>query len=169
MTLKEFEGLYREHAAAIFTYLLRTMGSQEDAMELTQETFFRLWKHRKRLETEGHLRAWLYKVASNLAISVLRKRRHQVFMEDLPAEQFTYDDPHFEGEPGVLNGRWQRLLEQLPPGQRAILWLRIVEGMTHEEIAQTLQISVGTSKSQYHRALARLRKLLKHPKPESRR
>ena len=145
------------------------MGNQEDAMELTQETFFRLWKYGKRLTHTAHLRAWLYRVASNLAVSLFRKRRGQVFMEDLPGETWAYEDPHIEGEPGVLDGRWQRLLDQLPAGQRAILWLRIVEGMSHAEIAQTLQISVGTSKSQYHRALARLRKLMKNSNSESRR
>lgn len=160
MSFEEFEALYAEYSPSIYTYLLRTTGSREDAMELTQETFFRLWKNRKRINLDSNIKGWLFKVASNLVVSMFRKRKKRFFIEDLKVEpiveSISYEEPHEI----TLNGKMQTLLNKLPPGQRAVVWLKVVEELSHKEIAGLLKISVGTSKSQYSRGIAKLRRLL---------
>lgn len=160
MSFEEFEAIYAEHSPSIYTYLLRTTGSREDAMELTQETFFRLWKNRKKLGAATNVRAWLFKVASNLAVSMFRKRKRRFFIEDLNVEPFVESFAQEEYDRVTLNGKMQELLNELPPGQRAVVWLKVVEGLSHNEIAELLKISVGTSKSQFNRGITKLRKLV---------
>lgn len=160
MSFEEFEALYAEYSASIYTYLLRTTGSREDAMELTQETFFRLWKNRKKLNLNSNIKGWLFKVASNLVVSMFRKRKNRFFIEDLKVEPVVQSVAYNELNRITLNGRVRKLLENLPPGQRAVVWLKVVEGLSHNEIAELLKISVGTSKSQFYRGITKLRKLL---------
>lgn len=153
MDLSAFERLYRRYGADVYSLAYRITGSREDAGDITQETFWALWRHRKRIRNMGAVRSWLLKVAANKSLSLLRRRQRVVFFDD--------HDPPQVGEVHPGPGPYlERALLSLPPGQRAVFLLHEIEGFAHEEIAQILGISVGTCKSQLHKARQKLRSML---------
>ena len=149
-----FERLYRTHAARIHA-LCRRMAGPEEADDLAQEVFVRAWRKLPSFRGEAAFGTWLYRIALNaLSAHRLAARRNRErlvdgegLVERLPARRRS----------GDLRMDLDRALEDLPQGARAIFVLHDVEGFKHEEIAEQLAISVGTSKSQLHRARLLLR------------
>jgi RNA polymerase sigma-70 factor (sigma-E family) len=150
----------REAVAALFgVYYSRLIGlavvltgDRALAEDLAQEAFARLWKGWDELRDEAAAPSYLRTTVANLARSALRRRR-------LMARERTLIDAADETDPAerivVI-----RALGSLPYRQRVCVALRYYEGLTTEEVAQTLGISTGTVKSQTHKAMARLRRLL---------
>lgn len=153
MDLAAFERLYRRYSPDVYSLAYRITGSREDAGDITQETFWALWKHRKRIRNTDSVRSWLLKVAANRSVSLLRKRKRTVLFE----AQDPPEDATIHPGPGPY---LERALLALPAGQRAVFLLHEVEGFTHDEIAQILGISTGTCKSQLHKAKRKLRAML---------
>ncbi len=143
--LRAFEGFFQQHEHDIFTYLWRLTGEEQTAHDLTQETLLRAWQHFGKVSRYDRPGAWLFRVASNLAFSHLRRRA-------TPAgTPSTLSD---EGGPASSDPAW-RLAEResvratlmgLPPRQRAALVLREVYGFSGEQIAAALGISEGAVK-----------------------
>lgn len=152
-----FQRLYHRYVARIHG-LVRRMLDGEDAEEVTQDVFVRVWQKLSTFRGESQFGTWLHRVA----VSVILGRRKQYARERsrfLPEETMT--DPLVA--PSARPGRAMDLeagIASLPPGARQILLLHDVEGYRHEEIAELLGISSGTSKSQLHRARMALRSYL---------
>ena len=150
--------LYERFRRKVFSLTLRIAGAQE-AEELTQEVFLRAFRSLDKFRGEAQLGTWLYRMAGNAALSrVARsKERYHVAEEvlaTLPAP------PVGEGGDPSVRRRLEAALGDLPAGYRAVIVLHDVEGLQHEEIAEILGVTVGTSKSQLHKARARMRELL---------
>ena len=134
------------------------VGSPDDAMELTQEAFFRAWQALPQWEPGAQFRTWLFRIASNAALDLLRRRKT---VEFVPLEG-TYEAAH----PGAGPERQAevsqeiRLLEaglaRLSPEHREVLLLREIEEMSYEEIGRVLSLTEGTVKSRLARARAAL-------------
>jgi RNA polymerase sigma-70 factor (ECF subfamily) len=152
---RAFERLYRNHAGRVHG-LARRMAGFEHADELTQEVFVRVWQKLGTFRGESAFGTWLHRVAVNVILgrrSVLKKERDR------------YQDPEtaFETLAAPPTSRETRMdfeaaIEKLPPGARRIFVLHDVEGFKHEEIAEMLGITAGTSKAQLHRARMVLRR-----------
>jgi RNA polymerase sigma-70 factor (ECF subfamily) len=150
---------YEQYRRRVFSLIARIVGAQ-DAEELTQEVFLRAFRALGKFRGEAQLSTWMYRLAINAALShatrAQARRRHDLGDEvllALPAEEGPSTDP-------PLRDRLQVALAVLPAGYRAVLVLHDVEGLQHEEIAEILGCRVGTSKSQLHKARARMRELL---------
>ena len=152
-----FERIYRRHVARIHS-LARRMISAVDADEATQDVFVRTWEKLALFRGEALFGTWLYR----LAINVLLGRRGSLAK---------HEERTGGGDPDVLPLATRRdridlrvdfevAVAQLPAGARQVFVLHDVEGYTHEEIAELLGTSAGTSKSQLHRARMTLRKYL---------
>lgn len=149
-----FERLYRRHAARIHTLARRMLGPDE-ADEATQDAFVRVWSKLASFRGESAFGTWLHRLALNVMLSrrgELAKRR----------QRFTSD----EDVPEITRSRstspetrmdLETAMARLPEGAREVFVLYDVEGYKHEEIADLLGISTGTSKSQLHRARMLLR------------
>ncbi|MBK8099332.1 MAG: RNA polymerase sigma factor [Planctomycetes bacterium] len=148
-----FERLYRRHGAMVHALARRLCGSVT-ADDLTQDVFVRAWQKLATFRGEAPFRAWLRTLA-------VRWFANQWRLPELPtttaAEPFTHDAP-----PG-LRLDLEAAIGRLPAGARAVFVLHDVEGMDHAEVATLLGVSVGTSKSQLHRARALLRQDLGDP------
>ncbi len=151
--------IYRRFRPRVFSVVARLVGAAE-AEEVTQEVFLRAFRGLDRFRAEAQLSTWLYRIAVNAALSERSKRRVErdriapaVEAESVAAPTLAQRDP-------VLRARLEAALAALPPGYRAVLVLHDVEGLEHEEIGQILGCRVGTSKSQLHKARARMRELL---------
>ncbi|HSM59797.1 MAG TPA: sigma-70 family RNA polymerase sigma factor [Longimicrobiales bacterium] len=152
---KAFERLYRGHVGRVYA-LARRMVDEESADDLTQEVFIRAWQKLSSFRGEARFGTWLHRLAVNHILTrreSLRKRqaRHSEgdgLMDRLAAPR--------QRNAGVALDL-ESALTRLPDGARQVFVLFDVEGYGHEEIAEAMGISVGTSKSQLHRARMLLR------------
>ncbi|MFQ5690167.1 MAG: RNA polymerase sigma factor [Gemmatimonadota bacterium] len=149
--------LYQKHAGRVYTVVRRLAGDDHLAEDLSQEAWVRAFQKLHLFRGEAAFGTWLYRLATNVALNRLRRSAKREGVEataQLPEVVRPPEDP-------VVNRRaLATALDRLPPGYRQVLILHDVEGWTHEEIAMRLEVSPGTSKSQLHKARARMRDLL---------
>jgi RNA polymerase sigma-70 factor (ECF subfamily) len=142
---------YHRHAAGLLALVYRLTGSSADAEDLVQDLFIGLPEALDRYQERGRFDGWLRSLAVRLSLMRLRseRRRREVNLEQIGS---------LANRPGEApdTDLW-RALGELPADQRAVVVLKVVEGYSHEEIAELLGIRRGTSEVRLHRALRRLR------------
>lgn len=157
---RAFAELVRQHQDRVFRFILRLVGTREDAMDLTQETFMKAYQALPGWRPQAQFRTWLFSIAHNATLDVLRRRGRIEFVSfvDLPAgeEDHALPDParHPDERLAIRQSieQLERTLRALPFEQREILLLREVEDMSYLEIATALGIAEGTVKSRIARA-----------------
>ena len=160
--LGAFEELYRQHATRLFSLAYRMLGHAADAEDAVQDAFLLAHRRLDSFRGEAALGTWLYRLTVNQCLDRLRSRatRDQHATESLD-EPETHWEPAGRADSTAERMDLQAAIARLPEGGRAVFVLHDVEGLEHREIALTLGISEGTSKSQLHKARLRLRELLK--------
>ncbi len=142
-----FEELFVRYRSRIYGVVFRLVGDREEAEELTQEVFLKLYGHRFKSSEDHNLLAWLYRVATNLSFNALRTRRRQLErLEKVAgdrAEEGFLIDPQEEAIRGEEREVVQEVVETLPDNQRACLMLRQM-GLSYAEIAQAVGVSPGS-------------------------
>ncbi len=157
---RAFAELVRQHQDRVFRFILRLVGTREDAMDLTQETFMKAHQALPGWRPQAQFRTWLFSIAHNATLDFLRRRRRIEFVSfvDLPAgeEEHALPDPAQHPDERLAIRQSIELLERtlraLPFEQREILLLREVEDMSYLEIATALGIAEGTVKARIARA-----------------
>jgi len=153
-----FSELVGMHAQGVLNVIFHMCGDSQIAEDAAQETFIRAWSHLGSFRAEASLRNWLYRIALNTATDMLRKEKRI-----LPGamEDFQLADPRPGPEGTFLQGERtalvQKAISSLPDGSRAVLILKEYEGLSYREIADALEIPVGTVMSRLNHA----RRLLK--------
>jgi RNA polymerase sigma factor (sigma-70 family) len=150
--------IVRRHQDRIYRHLLHLTGSREEALELAQEVFIKAWEALPSWRPDAQIHTWLYRIASNLALDVLRRRKVVQFVPleedwDAPAD-VPGPEAQLRAKQGLL--ALDAALARLTPEQREIVLLREVEGLSYDEIADSLGIDEGTVKSRLARARAAL-------------
>ena len=162
-----WDEVVRVHSARVYRLAYRLTGNRHDAEDLTQEVFVRVFRSLSSY-TPGTFEGWLHRITTNLFLDLVR-RRARIRFDALPddAERLAspergpaqlYDDTHFDADV-------QRALDALPPDFRAAVVLCDLEGLSYEEIADTLGIKIGTVRSRIHRGRSQLRASLAHRAP----
>lgn len=155
--------LYERYGALVYSLALRVVQNSGLAEEITQDTFLKLWSQPGTYDPQrGRLVAWLMTIARHTAIDRLRKeqRRPQSTEMELDDVLNTVGTLAVMDDPAWLDGRLLRgLLEQLPPEQVRVIELAFFGGMSHSEIAETLNIPLGTIKTRVRLGLQKLRAL----------
>jgi RNA polymerase sigma factor (sigma-70 family) len=154
------EVLYRRHARKMYGICLGYAGSSRDlAQDMLQEAFIKVFRNIKQYSGKGSLEGWIRRIVTNTAIDILRKQSQYIELinDEAPIKQdFKKDDVlSAMAEKDILS-----TVARLPEGARIIFNLYALEGYSHQEIAERLEISPGTSKSQYSRARHLLQKWL---------
>ncbi len=160
-----FEELVSRYEKLVYSVTYRMTGNREDALDLSQETFIKVWKSLKFFKFESAFSTWIYRVAGNVCLDFLRrqKRTQSLTVSD---EEVQLDLPDEEQDPArmVLERAGQEeisgALATLEPEYRAALTLRAVAGLSYQEIADALGVQPGTVKSRISRGRERLRKKL---------
>lgn len=153
--------LYGLYVQAMYNVAIRMLGNPADAEDIVQEAFISVFQQLSSFKGKSTLGAWIKKITVNAALNHLRKRKLLLFAEPLPIAD---PMPPEQLEPTLSVEHIHRAIQQLPAGCRTVINLHLIEGYQHQEIAEILQISVSTSKSQYHRAKKLLRPLLQQNK-----
>ncbi|TMN93982.1 RNA polymerase subunit sigma-70 [Pseudoalteromonas phenolica] len=154
-----FAQLYRKHEKPVFALCLRLLADQQHAEDVTQEVFVQLWHKIAQFQGQSKFSTWLHSVTSNIAISYLRKHKNWL-QKVVSFEQNGMDEQSIAMCNG-LNGL-DKLILRLPERARLVFVLHAVEGYRHEEIGNMLNMAVGSSKSQYHRARQLLQEWYEH-------
>jgi RNA polymerase sigma-70 factor, ECF subfamily len=154
---RAMEALYHRYKRRVFGLVTRIVGV-EDAEEVAQDCFVRIFRGLPKFRGDSALGTWIYRLAVNAALSHATRRAKRrtagdEALERVPARQAAPRDPN-------LAARLEQALRDLPPGYRAVLVLHDIEGLSHEECAEIVGCRVGTSKSQLHKARAKMRELL---------
>jgi RNA polymerase sigma-70 factor (ECF subfamily) len=166
-----WEDVVRKHSGQVYRLAYRLTGNSFDAEDLTQEVFIRVFRSLGSY-TPGTFEGWLHRITTNLFLDMTRRRQRIRFeglgeetaarlhgAEPTPAQVF--DDRHLDAD-------IQDALSQLVPEYRAAIILCDLEGLSYEEIADSLGVKLGTVRSRIHRGRAQLRDALEHRRPKAR-
>jgi RNA polymerase sigma-70 factor (ECF subfamily) len=154
-----FGELVRRHREGVVNVVYRMCGDAHLAEDAAQEAFIRAWQHLHRYRPRAPFRNWLYRIATNVARDVLRRERESVDIEALPLAA-SEQGPETAVEGRERGERVRQAVLALPPASREALILREYEGLSYREIADVLDIPIGTVMSRLNYARNRLRESL---------
>ena len=163
---ESFARLVSLHEKRVYTLALRMTGDREDAEDVAQEAFLSAWRGLPSFRGEAGFSTWLYRLTSNAAIDQLRKGKRQREEASLDDGDLPLDVPDRQPGPqeAAESAELQRAvadgLRELSEDHRQILLLREYQGLSYDEIAQALEVDLGTVKSRISRARRALRKIL---------
>lgn len=151
-----FLEIYRRYAGRIFAYCKRFLGNREDAMDVFQETFIKFYQTSKEDREMTNLPGFILKIARNLCLNSLRQKRQSSELEDY----MSFINIDKANENTELLNLIKSALTQLPEDYREVFILREYEGMSYNEIAEHLNISLALVKVRLYRAKEKLREIL---------
>jgi len=155
-----YTGLYDQHAAAVYSSILRLIEHTAEAEDVLQESFVAAFQSIEKYKNNGTFRAWVRRIAINKSIDLIRKRKLQ-FVEletdRIVEDEETIDEAAFEYTMDAINDA----IMALPDGYRTIFNLFAIENISHLEIAQMLGLEYTTVRTQYHRAKLKILNTLK--------
>ncbi len=163
-SMEAFEELYRRHSRRVYSLCLRMTANVEKAEDLAQDVFVHLFRKIGSFRGQSAFTTWLHRVTVNQVLMHFRKRSTKTEQTtddgETPVQIVTGTaDPN--AMPIIDRIALDKAIAQLPPGYRSVFILHDIEGHEHTEVAKILGCSVGTSKSQLHKARMKLRGLLK--------
>jgi len=167
--LHAFDLIVERYKDQLLNFVFRFLGNQEQAEDILQETFLRVYRNRHAYRRVAKFSTWIYTIAGNLARTELRKRnRRRLFsLSDMGVEDKDYEvsDDGFNPESYVDTILHEEIIQKeinkLSPKFREVIILRDMQELSYEEISQILRIPIGTVKSRVNRARLRLQTQLK--------
>ncbi len=168
-----FSEIVNRYRNPLTNFLYRMLNDYEEAVDLAQETFVRVYFAIERYHTDYAFSTYIYRIASNLAISELRKRKRRKLLSltgffSYEGEEVDFHPPDKKplADSDLLESEEKSVIAKaitaLPEKYRAPIILRDIEGKTYDEIAQILELGLGTTKSRISRARGLLKEKLKH-------
>ena len=164
-----FETIVSRYKNPLFNFVFRFLGDRDATSDVVQETFIKVYRNKDSYKTFAKFSTWIYTIAGNLAKTELqrRKRKNQISINSWGEDEETMDLP--DGGPlpdrlvdsGIKNKMIQEALLKLPEVYREMIILRDIQEMSYEEIAEMMDISIGTVKSRINRGRAQLQDLLR--------
>ena len=159
--------LYRQFASTMLGVCLRYSQSRQEAEDILQEGFLKVFQNIASFRKEGSLEGWVKRIMINHALNRFRKNRKQPFYEDI--EEINETEIIETIEESAINESYPAelllsMIQSLPPGYRVVFNMYVFEDFSHKEIAETLNISENTSKTQLMKARRVLRKKLEEYK-----
>jgi RNA polymerase sigma factor (sigma-70 family) len=169
-TPPSWDEIVRQHSARVYRLAYRLTGNRQDAEDLTQEVFVRVFRSLSSFQP-GTFEGWLHRITTNLFLDQAR-RKQRIRFDALP-EDFhdrlpgLLPSPDMEFVRDMFDADIESALAQLSPEYRAAVVLCDVEGLSYEEIAAVLDVKIGTVRSRIHRGRSMLRKALDHRAPKA--
>ncbi len=161
-----FDQIYAAYSSGMFGICLRYTRCRDDAQDVLQDSFIKLYQTRERFNPELSIGAWIKTITIRTALNYIKDQYRMVLTDnDLKFDQLVHEE-EAELDNRELKERLLQLLQQLPDGYRTVFNLYTIDNLTHKEIAEHLNISEGTSKSQYFKAKKMIQLLLESEKVE---
>ncbi|MDZ7370817.1 MAG: sigma-70 family RNA polymerase sigma factor [candidate division KSB1 bacterium] len=173
--LAAYDTLVRRYRDQLYLFAYRFLGNQQEAEDVVQETFLRLFRKRHAYRQIAKFSTWIYTIAGNLAKTELRrrKRRRLVSINDMGFDEKEFEiedegmDTEREADSSMTDKLIQQAISELSPRFREVIILRDIQELSYEEIGSILRIPLGTVKSRVNRARLKLQAKLKAIKPEN--
>jgi RNA polymerase sigma factor (sigma-70 family) len=169
-----YSELIKRYRTRIYFLCFQMLHDQELAEDMTQETFIHAYRHLSRFKMESRFYTWVYRIAVNLTINLIRKKSHQktTVWDDtsLKTESRDYLEHTSSGDsPEIheLHEAIEKGMKTLSPAHREVLQLFDIEGLSHQEIAKRLKVKSGTVRSRLYYARKQMQKFLKDFIPNS--
>jgi RNA polymerase sigma-70 factor, ECF subfamily len=166
--MEAFDTLYQRHHRRVYSLCLRMTQNVQEAEDLTQDAFIQLFRKIGSFRGDSAFTTWLHRLTVNQVLMHFRKRSvkmEKTSEEGDPPVQIVKGTENHRAMPIVDRIALDNAIKQLPPGYKSVFVLHDVEGHEHEQVAKLLGCSVGTSKSQLHKARMKLRRLLTQKSP----
>ncbi|KPJ62459.1 MAG: hypothetical protein AMS15_03965 [Planctomycetes bacterium DG_23] len=164
-SLESFRALYERYKDKVFSTAFAICGNYAEAADVSQETFFLIYRKIKRFSFKSRFSTWVYRLTVNVAVEKRRSRKEFLALSEIGEEVFehTGDTPLETLERTERDALLNRSLRHLSPKLRTVIVLRYFQGLSYEEISSILGISMGTVKSRLFRAHRELSPLLQRP------
>ena len=161
-----FENIVRFYSTAIYNFAFRFIYDREEAHDLAQEVFLRLYVNLREFDATRPFRPWLYRLATNVCINATRGRKRKPSVEDPEALAYRHEDDRAGNPADTAAARddvaaIQQAVAQLPEEYRTVMVLRYLEDMSCEAVAATMDVPVGTVKTWLFRAREMLKARMK--------
>jgi RNA polymerase sigma-70 factor (ECF subfamily) len=159
-----FNLLVSRHREKVYWVARRMMGSHEDADDIVQEVFVRVYENLKTFRAESGFYTWIYRITVNVSLNALRKKRLKDFVKFDDVAETLVPDEGFADEQ-VLKQEYETILERaiasLPPKQKMVFIMKFYDEVPFEEMAKMLNKSVGGLKANYFHALQKIQKFVR--------
>ncbi len=160
---KAFRELVSTYKERLYWHIRRMVTNHEDADDVLQNTFIKVFRSIDKFKGDSKLYTWLYRIATNEAITFLNKRAKQYQISSEALQERLIDslesDPYFEGD--QIQIKLQRAIQTLPEKQQAVFRMKYFEDITYDEMSDIMDTSVGALKSSYHIATKKITTYLK--------
>lgn len=158
-----FNLLMEKYQEKVYWVIRRMVIDHESSDDIAQETFVKVWKNLDKFKGESKLYTWIYRIATNEALTHLRKKKRRFFLSigDVENELMSTleADIYYSGD--VIQLKLQKAILTLPEKQRLVFNMKYFEELKFREIAEVLEVTVGSLKAQYHHAVKKIEKYLK--------
>ncbi|NLV18191.1 MAG: sigma-70 family RNA polymerase sigma factor [Bacteroidetes bacterium] len=149
---RDQELLYRRHSAKLYAVCLQYSGNDEEARDILQEGFIKIFANLNHYKFEGSFEGWMRRIMVNTALERYRGKYNLYRVDDIEALQEFGAEPDSEDYAGLEASDLLEIIRELPPKYRMVFNLYAIEGYSHKEISKMVNISEGTSKSNLSRA-----------------
>ncbi len=156
--IQAFEEIYKSASSFVYNVALRTARNREDAQEITQEVFLKVFKSLQDFRFKSSFKTWVYRITVNTALNVIRKAGHDLSRQVEYNENMAIENVRPENTTDSIvetrdkEKKVHDLLAALTPEYRVCIVLREIQGLSYEEIAQTLKTNINTVRSRLKRA-----------------
>jgi RNA polymerase sigma-70 factor (ECF subfamily) len=149
---RDQELLYRRHASKLYAASLQYSGNDEEARDILQEGFIKIFENLNHYKHEGSFEGWMRRIIVNTALEKFRSRHNLYRVDDIDTIKEPDAEPDNQDYSGLEAKDLLEIIRELPPKYRMVFNLYAIEGYSHKEISKILNISEGTSKSNLSRA-----------------
>lgn len=158
-----FNQLVRKYQQKVYWHIRKMVIDHEDADDLTQEVFLKVWKNLENFRQDAQLYTWLYRIATNECLTFLSSKKRKFFLpiNDVAAELAEKIDTTVNISGDEIQLKLQKALLKLPDKQRLVFNMKYYDELKYEEISEILGTSVGALKASYHLAVKKIEEFLK--------
>lgn len=150
--------IIKKYQEKLYWHIRRMVVEHEDASDVLQNMFIKVWKHLENFREDSQLYTWMYRIATNECLSFLEKQKKRATTSMSDNEEYLGNklaaDKDFDGK--KLEWKLQKAIQQLPEKQKAVFNLRYFEEMPYNEMSQVLETSEGALKASYHHAVKKI-------------
>ncbi len=155
MTSKDYNETVRTYSGRLYRFVLKSLQNVEDANDIVQETFMKLWQHKEKVELEK-AKSWLFTTAYRALVNLAKKNKRESSLDSID-----FNEPFTNGHNYELKEVLDKCLDLLPPQQKTILLLRDLEGYNYKEIGEMLELSESQVKVYLFRARQKIKNQIK--------
>ncbi len=157
-----FNLIVKKYRERLYWHIRKIVLSHDDTDDVLQNTFIKAWGALPEFRGDSQLFTWLYRIATNEALTFLKKKRAKYFLPLVDVERqlsnSIEDDPYFNGD--AIQKKLQKAILKLPEKQRVVFNMRYFEEMKYEDMSEVLGTSVGALKASYHHAVQKIEKFM---------